>query len=130
MEQEDLKRAQTELDEINSLAKARAEADADLRLFQKMQAEYQPVEPLEVKPVRDRGKAIADELKGLAQDVSEYHSEYRENRRADVSNAEKEKKHRLRENLLIAAFTVALTLFFEHIQDIIELVLKLFRSLS
>ena len=129
MELEELRKAQAELEELNALAKARAEADEELRLFQKMQVEYQPVEPLEVKPVCDRGKEIADELKGLAQDVSEYHAEYNENRRADEVKAEKEKKHSFRHDFFVAAFTVALTLFFEHIHDIIEFISKFFRSL-
>ena len=126
MEPEELK----ELEEISRLAKARAEAEADMRLFQEMQAEYQSVEPLEVKPARDRGEEIADKLKDIAQDMSEYHSEYNENRRADAVKAEQEKKHSFRHDFLVAAFTVALTLFFEHIQDIIEFILKFFRSLG
>lgn len=34
-----------DLDELNELAKAQVEADEELRLFQKAQAEYRPVEP-------------------------------------------------------------------------------------
>lgn len=116
-----------ELDELNKLAKAQAEADAELRLFQKMQAEYQPVQLVEAKLAPD---SVAKELKGIAQDMSEYHAEYNENRRADEIKAEKDKKHSFRHDFLVAAFTVALTLFLEHFHDIIEFVLELFRSLS
>ena len=131
MELEELKKAQAELEEFNALAKARAEADADLHLFLEMQAGYQPVKPLEVEHVRNYDlEKIADGLKDIAQDVSEYHSEYHENRRVDGIKAEKEKKHSFRHDFLVAAFSVALTLFFEHIQDIIEFVLKFFRSLG
>lgn len=69
-------------------------------------------------------------LKNIAQDMSEYHAEYNENRRADEIKAEKDKKHSFRHDFFVAAFTVALTLFFEHIHDIIEFVLKFFRSFS
>ena len=130
MELEELKKAQAELEELNALAKARAEADADLRIFQKMQVEYQPVEPLEAKLAPNHNlEKIADGLKDIAQDMSEYHAEYNENRRADEVKAEKEKKHSFRHDFLVAAFTVTLTLFFEHIHDIVEFISKFFRSL-
>lgn len=116
-----------DLDELGELAKAKAEADAELRLFQKMQAEHQPVQPVEAELAPD---PVAKRLKDIAQDMAEYHSEYNENRRADEIKAEKEKKHSFRHDFFVAAFTVTLTLFFEHIHDIIEFVLKLFRSLS
>lgn len=78
---------------------------------------------------KSQTSGILHKLKDLAQDVSEYHSEYNEKRRADEIKAEKEKKYSFRHDFFVAAFTVALTLFFEHIHDIIEFVLKLFRSL-
>lgn len=119
-----------EPDELNDLAKAQTEFDEEFRLLQEMQAECQPVEPLEAKlaPNYDLEK-IAGGLKDIAQDMSEYHAEYNENRRADEIKAEKEKKYSLRHDFFVAAFTVALTLFFEHIQDIIEFISKFFRSL-
>lgn len=115
-----------ELDELNKLVKAGAEADVELRLFQKMQAEYQPVQPAEAELAPN---PVSKELKGIAQDMAEYHSEYNENRRANEVKAEKDKKHSFRHDFLVAAFTVALTLFLEHLHDIIEFVLEFFRSL-
>lgn len=116
-----------DLDELSELAKAGAEAEAEMRLFQKMQAEYQPMQPVEAELAPD---PVTKELKGIVQDMAEYHSEYNENRRADEVKAEKDKKHGFRHDFLVAAFTVALTLFLEHLHDIIEFVLEFFRSLS
>lgn len=131
MELEELKKAQAELEELNALAEARAEAEADMRLFRKMQAEYQPVKPLEVEPVRNHDlEEISDELKQLTQYLAEYHSEYRENREADIRKADKDKNHSFRQNLFVAALTNALSFFFEHIQGIVEFILKFFRSLG
>ena len=115
-----------DLDELNELAKAQVEADEELRLFQKAQAEYRPVEPLEAELAPNH---VVGELKSIAQDMAEYHAEYNENRRADEIKAEKNKKHSFRHDFFVAAFTITLTLFFEHLHDIIELVLEFFRSL-
>lgn len=117
-------------DEQEKLAKIQAEADAELRLFQKMQAEYHSPAPVGAILPDDGLEKIADGLKDLAQDVSEYHSEYNENRRADAIKAEKDKKHSFRHDFLVAAFSVALTLFLEHIHNVIEFVLEFFRSFS
>jgi len=62
------------------------------------------------------------ELKDSAQDMSEYQAEYNENSRANEIKAEKDKKCNFRNNLLVAAFSVTLALFLEHIHDIAELV--------
>lgn len=86
-----------EIGELNKLAKVQAEVNAELRLFQEMQAEYQPIEPVSAELPRNYDlENIADELKDLTQDVSQYHAEYNENRRADAIKAEKEKKHSFR----------------------------------
>ena len=115
-----------DLDELNELAKLQAEADEELRLLQKAQAEYQPVEPLEAELAPSH---VVGELKDIAQNMAEYHAEYNENRCADEIKAEKNKKHSFRHDFFVAAFTITLTLFFEHLHDIIELVLEFFRSL-
>ena len=115
-----------DLDELNELAKAQVEADEELRLFQKAQAEYRPVEPLEAELAPNH---VVGELKSIAQDMTEYHAEYSENRRADEIKAEKDKKHSFRHDFLVAAFTVALTLFLEHLHDVAEFALELFHSL-
>ncbi len=116
-------------DEYEMLFKMQAKADEELRLYQKLLEERQPVEPVEAIPFSNYDlENIAGGLKGIAQDMSEYHAEYNENRRADAIKAEKEKKQSLRHNLFVATFSVALTLFFEHFHDIIEFVLKFFRS--
>ena len=81
-----------DLDELNELAKLQAEADEELRLLQKAQAEYQPVEPLEAELAPSH---VVGELKDIAQNMAEYHAEYNENRRADEIKAEKDKKHSL-----------------------------------
>lgn len=61
--------------------------------------------------------------------MSKYHSEYNENRRTDEIKVEQNKKHSFRYDFFVAAFAVALPLFFEHIHSIIELVLEFFHSL-
>lgn len=115
-----------DLDELNELAKLQAEANEELRLLQKVQAEYQPVEPLEAELAPSH---VVGELKDIAQNMAEYHAKYNENRRADEIKAEKDKKHSIRHDFLVAAFSVALALFLEHIHDIIKFVSEFFRSL-
>ena len=61
--------------------------------------------------------------------MAEYHAENNENRRADEIKAEKDKKHSFSHDFFVAAFTVAQSLFFEHLHDIIEFALEFFRSL-
>lgn len=116
-------------DEMIALLKAQAEADEELRLYQKMKAEIQPVEVVEAELSPSHLGGVVDGLKDIAQDMSEYHAEYSENRRADEIKAEKNKKHGFHHDFLVAAFTVTLTLFLEHLHDIIEFVLEFFRSL-
>ena len=119
-----------DINELNEFAKLQAEADAELRVYQKLRDEHPPLRHLEAVLSPDCDiKEIEDNLKNIAQDMSEYHAEYNENRRADEIKAEKDKKHSFRHDFLVAAFTVALTLFLEHIHDIIEFVLEFFRSL-
>ena len=72
--------------------------------------------------IKSQTFGILPTLKDIAQDMSEYHAEYNENRRADEIKAEEEKKHSFRHDFFVAAFTIALTLFFEHIHDIIEFI--------
>lgn len=125
-------------EEVKKLAKAKAEADEDLRLFLKMQAEYQPVEPLEVKPVPNHEltelEKISDDLKGLADDVSDYYSKADEYRRTDLVNAEKNKKQNFRHDFLVAAFGAAMgsifTLLFQHFNDFMKFIFEFFSFLS
>ena len=116
--------------EFENLMKAKAEADEELRIYQKLKAEYSAKEPIEAMLAPDRQDEIMDGLKNIAQDMADYHSEYDEDRRTDKIEAEQDKKHSFRHDFLVAAFTVALTLFFEHIHDIFQFVLEFFRSLS
>ena len=72
---------------------------------------------------------VACALKRIAQGVAKRHSEDNENHRANEIKAEKDEKHSFRYDLLVAAFTVALTLFLEHLHDVAEFALELFHSL-
>lgn len=114
------------LDELNELSKTQAEADEELNLFQKSQTEYQPLKSLEAELSPDH---VVSELKGIAQDMAKYHAEYNENRRADEIKTEKDKKHCFRHDFFVAAFSIALTLFFEHIHDVIKFALEFLRLL-
>ncbi len=125
-------------EEVKKLAKAKAEADEDLRLFLKMQAKYQPVEPLEVKPVPNHEltelEKISDDLKGLADDVSDYHSNADEYRRTDLINAEKDKKQSFRHDFLVAIFGAAMgaifAFLFQYFDDFMKFIFEFFSFLS
>lgn len=73
--------------------------------------------------------AISAALEQTRDEFADYKAQQAKQRDSDAVQAAVDKKKQLRHEYLVAAFTVALTLFLEHFLDIVELAKLAFESL-
>lgn len=73
--------------------------------------------------------AISIALEQTRDEFADYKAQQAKQRDSDAVQAAVDKKKQLRHEYLVAAFTVALTLFLEHFLDIVELAKLAFESL-
>lgn len=73
--------------------------------------------------------AVHAELEKTRNEFSDYKAQQAEQRKADAVQAEIDKKKQRRHELFVAAFTVAFTLFLEHIGDIVKIAKLAFEAL-
>ena len=66
--------------------------------------------------------AIRSELEKTRNEFADFKSEHAEQHKADAMQAEVNEKKQRRHEYLVAAFTVALTLFIEHFFDVVKFV--------
>ena len=103
-------------------------------LPQHLSSEYQKSENL--RRMADAGErhleevgAIRSELKKTRNEFADFKAQQAEQRKADAVQAQVDKKKQRRHEYLVAAFTVALTLFIEHFFDVVKLMQVAFETL-
>ena len=117
---------------FDDLAKAITDANEK---FEELDKSSLPLEALRrgdyIKeiPCNDYPERIEANLKEISDQMTDYHTHQNREKYLDDLKAEKDKKQNFRHDFFVAAFTVSLTLLFEHIGDIVKFVLEFFRSL-